>query len=343
MYLSRYSQLRNTDDAELFHHKSNLLAIEHETEEVVQISLPAAVHRSNQSLYMHVFHKHGNKKYKSLDDILQTKTFGYNTIDIVTHFKPEPKPYSLVGKENSSQELPPVTVREKTSSETIPVVHLRSMITLSISTDTDQIAFNKMPADFKHKIVALKSHYLPPLHLDTLALRTDQLLPVAGIKQANLTLRYVTTSLPKLRLWMQMEASMKAMSQLGFTEKDQDEVKGIFDTNLYLLGITLLVSMLHLVFDLLAFKSDISFWRACDSMAGLSTGTVLWRAVAQIVIFLHLLEEDTSMLVLGPSGISIFIEVRVWHSVDIICYFIFIRRFDKVERSVLWYNLYSVC
>ena len=31
----------------------------------------------------------------------------------------------------------------------------------------------------------------------------------------------------------------------------------------------------------------------------------------QFIIFLHLMEEDTSLLVLGPAGMAVFIEVRL--------------------------------
>lgn len=46
-------------------------------------------------------------------------------------------------------------------------------------------------------------------------------------------------------------------------------------------------------------------------MVGLSTRTILWRAFSQAVVFLYLMDENTSMLVLVPAGLTTLVEVRI--------------------------------
>ena len=50
----------------------------------------------------------------------------------------------------------------------------------------------------------------------------------------------------------------------------------------YLLTVTLLASVLHLLFEFLAFKSDVSFWQNNKSLRGLSVRTLFIDLVFQV-------------------------------------------------------------
>ncbi|VDL68172.1 unnamed protein product [Nippostrongylus brasiliensis] len=126
---------------------------------------------------------------------------------------------------------------------------------------------------------------------------------------ANITINYQPVPVGKIRFHRTISSSLQQLTELGFTEKDVDDVRGIFgDTNLYLLGVTVFVSSIHLLFDVLSFKNDISFWRDRESMVGLSTKALLWRCFSYTVIFFYLKDQETSLLVIVPAGISVVIE-----------------------------------
>lgn len=56
------------------------------------------------------------------------------------------------------------------------------------------------------------------------------------------------------------------------------------------------------------FLLDIQFWQKTDSMAGLSVRTIFLNTGCQVVIFLYLLDNETSWMILLSSGIGLLIE-----------------------------------
>merc|ERR1719399_2027827 len=81
------------------------------------------------------------------------------------------------------------------------------------------------------------------------------------------------------------------------------------ETSPWLLALTGVVSMLHTLFDILAFKNDISFWKNNKSMKGLSFRAMLINLFFQTVIFLYLIDNDTSWMILFSTGVGLAIEV----------------------------------
>lgn len=84
----------------------------------------------------------------------------------------------------------------------------------------------------------------------------------------------------------------------------------LLDSNIYLLGITGVVSIFHMIFEMLAFKNDVSHWRKKKDNIGTSFRTILANVFMQLIIFLYLLDnnEHTSWMILFGQGMGIAIE-----------------------------------
>ncbi|KAF2398239.1 cleft lip and palate associated transmembrane protein 1 [Trichodelitschia bisporula] len=90
----------------------------------------------------------------------------------------------------------------------------------------------------------------------------------------------------------------------------EDFKRILLDSNPYLLGTTFFVSILHMIFEMLAFKSDVSHWRKKKDNVGTSLRTILANVVMQLIIFLYLFDnnENTSWMILFGQGMGIAIE-----------------------------------
>jgi hypothetical protein len=74
----------------------------------------------------------------------------------------------------------------------------------------------------------------------------------------------------KFAIMVQMEQSFSMQEKWGMSNSGEaDEVKRIFlEGNPIFLALTVAVSLLHSVFDVLAFKNDVAFWKDNKSMKG---------------------------------------------------------------------------
>lgn len=113
----------------------------------------------------------------------------------------------------------------------------------------------------------------------------------------------------------------EAAKQQGGGGAELDEVKRmLLETNPWFLGVTALVSVLHVLFEMLAFKSDVSHWRQKKEMVGVSVRTIITNVFVQIVILLYLIDnnENTSWMILMGSGMGVLIEAwKITKAVDI--------------------------
>ena len=84
----------------------------------------------------------------------------------------------------------------------------------------------------------------------------------------------------------------------------------LLETNPWFLALTIVVSLLHSLFELLAFSSDVRHWKNKDDLAGVSVGSIVTNVVVQLIITLYLLDnnEDTSWMILAGQAVGVLIE-----------------------------------
>ncbi|RWR90288.1 cleft lip and palate transmembrane protein 1 [Cinnamomum micranthum f. kanehirae] len=156
-----------------------------------------------------------------------------------------------------------------------------------------------------------ENYYYPTIFFNEFWLLRDKLIPLNNTVTAlSLNLELGPISMTKWQLFQQIDQSFQIHRSYGsMLEGEADELKRVFlEGNPYLLVITMVVSLLHSVFDFLAFKNDIQFWNKNKSMEGLSAKSVVVSFICQLVVFLYLLDNDTSWMILASSGVGCCIE-----------------------------------
>ena len=93
-------------------------------------------------------------------------------------------------------------------------------------------------------------------------------------------------------------------------EEDEDALKEAFlETSPYLLGLTLTVSILHSIFEFLAFKNDIQFWNNRQSLEGLSVRSVFFNVFQSLIVLLYVLDNETNFVIKVSCFIGLCIEL----------------------------------
>lgn len=71
-------------------------------------------------------------------------------------------------------------------------------------------------------------------------------------------------------------------------DDEQDVIKETFlETNPILLGLTVIISITHSIFEFLAFKNDIQFWKERRSLEGLSVRSVFFNVFQSLIVLLY--------------------------------------------------------
>jgi hypothetical protein len=268
--------------------------------------------RNNGSLFAHVFYHvdgvspdPGHASYKERGVLY--------AVHSMTRFLPRPKKVVKANLLSGAQAPvdPLGNVTDDRLNETIsffvPTLHLGLVVDHSVYKP------GSLPPQMAEamQFVAGTGEYFPPLFFNEFFLMREHLVPMnETVSVVNLTLSTYPLSLLKWQLMSQMMVSWKMQTEtLGSSQSEVDEFKRmILETNPWLLALTAVVSILHTVFDMLAFKNDITFWKGKKSMQGLSVRSIFISVGMQVIIFLYLLDNDTSWMVLFSAGLALAID-----------------------------------
>jgi hypothetical protein len=193
--------------------------------------------------------------------------------------------------------------------------------------------------------------FTPALHIDEIGLTSEKYIPInETLSTLPLRISFDRSDIPhtmqqttataggmspaRWRLLTHLSQSLEAQKQLGFEQQDIDDVRRLIaDTNVTLLAITILFSALHMLFEFLTFKSEVSFWKNNKDLTGLSVRSLFLDMIGQTVILLFLIERESSLLMTIPSGIGCLIAL--WK-----CRRAAGLEFVKIQggRRVAWWN-----
>lgn len=227
---------------------------------------------------------------------------------------------------------------EEEPEEDIPetdviVPHWHKNVTLALISDNAKVPYANLAPPVREHIhlvqnerdeTGTKGFYKPIIfpnefwHLRSHYVEINQTTPILPLE-----ITFQPMSFFKFQLFASMTAGFnEAAKQQGVgAASELDEIKRmLIETNPWFLGLTGLVSLLHVVFEMLAFKSDVSHWRQKKEMVGVSIRTIVTNVFVQVIVLLYLIDnnENTSWMILMGSGIGVVIEAwKITKAVDI--------------------------
>ncbi|RLN57506.1 hypothetical protein BBJ29_004106 [Phytophthora kernoviae] len=237
-----------------------------------------------------------------------------NTSLLLASVKPEDTSKAQLGPEATTIAYwkPAASVRLVTDFTRYPVDELPVMV-------YQNLQYVQHPLDQRWR-------YLPSLYVDDLSQTQDQLVPLNATLddgsggEAVLPLRLAWSPLSFARWQMQLTFAMvfNSQEQMGVPSSDLDALRSmVTDTHPILLAVTMTVSLLHLLFDWLAFRHDVLYWREKgDNVVGVSLRAMAAELGSQAVVLLYLVDQKSTLLVTAPQFISVLLLVwkvtKVW-------------------------------
>lgn len=127
--------------------------------------------------------------------------------------------------------------------------------------------------------------YAPHFYIETFSLMRKHAAPLSDdVARAHPTLRLslAPISIGRHRLMAQLRGLFATLERVGGSlglESEIDEIKELLDGDrIYRFALMQAIGFLHILFDIMAFRSDVGFWKGRETMRGLSSRSVISSA-----------------------------------------------------------------
>jgi len=324
-YLSEQERFNDfNNEGALIWHETNIPYAIWGPESTRSLSLkyyPSEALKHNGTLYAHAFFARSGYPPDPSDPEYQPLAAFGRTHPVVAYLPKSKtdKRKSLLGdsKDSEGEVVSQVVDDSQADSKDVGPVewisYWKPNVTINLVDDFTKYPHNAVPPNIAPylNVEPTSGNYFPTIFFNEFWLLRDKLIALnETVTELTLNLEVGPISMTKWQLFMQIDQSFQVHRSYGsMLEGEADELKRVFlEGNPYLLVITMVVSMLHSVFDFLAFKNDIQFWNKNKSMEGLSAKSVVVSFISQLIVFLYLLDNDTSWMILASSGVGCCIE-----------------------------------
>ncbi|TEB30111.1 cleft lip and palate transmembrane 1 [Coprinellus micaceus] len=248
--------------------------------------------------------------------------------DDVHHIRKLLTPYFPKARVRKEHNLLSGQHEEEEEGRNVIVPHWFQNVTLALVSDANNMNYRQLPAPLFQHIhlvpedrdeTGTKGKYYPIVypnefwHLRSHYIELNTTTPTLPVQ-----FTFQPMSFFKFQMFASMTHGFNEAQKNGGTASEIDEIKRmLLETNPWFLALTGLVSVLHMVFEMLAFKSDVSHWREKKEMVGVS---IVTNVVVQLIVLLYLIDnnENTSWMILAGSGMGVVIEAwKITKAVDI--------------------------
>lgn len=271
--------------------------------------------QDNGTIYLHVYFTETGRSPNPADKETYSKRRTFSTFKRLNKYskKTYKTTKNLLTGETDKDEEYQIKAKDK-------VVEILSFwhpnLTLNIVDDHTPWVKNQVPPPLNEHIEFDKvtGKYYPIIYLNDYWNLHEDYMPInSTVSHVNLTLTFTHIQLWKWQLYLSQSVKNQwygGMLAEESSDEDQDTIKRtLLETNPYLLALTVVVTLVHNVFEFLAFKNDIQFWKNKKSMEGLSVNTVLFGCFTQLIVLLYVLDNETNTIVIFSVGIGLCIDL----------------------------------